>query len=118
MFVIWQLTIYSLTGTERIFLTNSLTKMYKEFQHTNMAIYFWFGLHPLPESTEKVEKKTKDGQDVNKEPLEEQAFVEQHANQQIPEDQAEEQAAKNQNGGSPEIQRNANSREIKHIRLV
>ena len=73
-------------------------------------IYFWFGFqrsrYPLPESIEKVKKKTKpsDDQDVNKEPLEEQAFVEQHEYHQIPEDQAEEQAAKNQNqnGGSHE----------------
>ena len=83
---------------------------------------WWYIIGPLPESIEKVEKKTKpsDDQDVIKEPLEEQPFVDQHANQQIPEDQAEEQTAKNQNlnGGSQEIQRNANSTEVKHKRLV
>ena len=98
--------------------------MYQEFQDARNVIYFWLGFQrsrsPLPESIEKVEEKTKqsDDQDVNKEPLEEQAFVEQHENHQIPEEQAEEQTPENQNGGSQEIQRNANSREIKHNRLV
>ena len=83
---------------------------------------WWYIIGPLPESIEKVEKKTKpsDDQDVIKEPLEEQPFVDQHAKHQIPEDQAEIQTPKNQNqnGGSQEIQRNANSREVKHKRLV
>ena len=59
----------------------------------------WLLLFCITVSIEKVEKKTKpsDGQDGIKEPLEEQALSDKHANRPIPEEQAEQKTPENGN---------------------